>query len=91
MDEGKRATMKKLSGAAVATAAAGLFLGAAAGTVSAAEKGKIHCVGLNECKGTSDCKTANNECKGQNQCKGQGFVSMTPEDCRAKGGKIEKS
>ena len=91
MDKEKRATMKKLSGAAVATAAAGLFLGGAAGTVSAAETGKIHCVGLNECKGTSDCKTASNACKGQNECKGQGFLSMTAEECKAKGGKIEKS
>ena len=90
MDKRKRATMKRLSGAAVATAAAGLFLGGVASTVSAAETGKIHCAGVNACKGQSDCKTANSECKGQNQCKGQGFVAMTPEDCKAKGGMIEK-
>ena len=91
MDKGKRAAMKRLSGAALATAAAGLFLAGATGTVSAAEAGKIHCVGLNACKGKSECKTANNACKGQNECKGQGFVYMTPDACKAKGGTIEKS
>ena len=90
MDETKRATMKKLSGVAVATAAAGLFLSGAASTASAAETAKIHCVGVNACKGTSDCKTASNECKGQNQCKGQGFVAMSAKECKAQGGKIEK-
>jgi hypothetical protein len=91
MDSEKRTTMKKVTGAALAVAAAGLFLGGAASTVSAAETAKIHCVGLNACKGTSDCKTASNACKGKNECKGQGFTAMTAEECKAKGGKIEKS
>ncbi len=91
MDSGKRTTMMKVSGAALAVAAAGLFLGGAVGTVSAADSAKIHCVGLNACKGKTDCKTANNECKGQNECKGMGFLSMTAKECTAKGGKIEKS
>ncbi len=91
MDSEKRTTMKKVTGAALAVAAAGMFLGGAASTVSAAETAKIHCVGLNACKGTSDCKTASNACKGKNECKGQGFTAMTAEECKAKGGKIEKS
>jgi hypothetical protein len=91
MDSDKRTTMKKVSGAALAIAAAGLFLGGAASTVSAAEAGKIHCVGLNACKGTSDCKTATNACKGKNECKGRGFLAMSEKDCKAKGGTIEKS
>lgn len=91
MDSGKRRTMKKVSGAALAVAAAGLFLSGAPATVSAAETAKIHCYGVNACKGTSDCKTATNACKGQNECKGQGFVAMTAKECNAKGGRIEQN
>ena len=91
MNSEKRTTMKKVTGVALAIAAAGLFLGGTAGTASAAETAKVHCVGLNACKGTSDCKTASNACKGQNECKGQGFTAMTEKDCKAQGGKIEKS
>ena len=91
MDSKKRTTMKKVSGAALAVATAGLFLGGATATVSAAETGMIHCVGVNACKGQSDCKTASNACKGQNECKGQGFVAMTAKECTAKGGMIEKN
>ena len=76
MDSEKRTTMKKVTGAALAVAAAGMFLGGAASTVSAAETAKIHCVGLNACKGTSDCKTASNACKGKNECKGKGGCNM---------------
>ena len=70
MDSDKRTTMKKVTGAALAIAAAGLFLGGAASTVSAAEAGKIHCVGLNACKGTSDCKTATMPARGKTNAKG---------------------
>jgi heat-inducible transcriptional repressor len=34
------------------------------------------------------CKTAANACAGQNGCKGQGFVDMTEEECKAKGGSV---
>jgi hypothetical protein len=91
MDSKKRTTMKRVSGAALAVAAAGLFLGGAAATVSAAGTAQIHCVGVNACKGQSDCKTANSSCKGHNECKGQGFVAMTEKECTAVGGKIERN
>ena len=79
-----------ISGAALAVAAAGLFL--TAGVAPAvADDAKIHCTGVNGCKGKSDCKTAKNDCKGQNACKGQGYVSLSEKDCKAKGGKPEKS
>ena len=91
MDSKKRTTMKRVSGAALAVAAAGLFLSGTATTVSAAETAQIHCVGVNACKGMSDCKTASSSCKGQNECKGQGFVAMTAKECTAIGGKIEKN
>ena len=90
MDSDKRTTIRKVSGAALAVAAAGLFLSGTAATVSAADTAMVHCVGVNACKGQSDCKTANNACKGHNECKGQGFVAMTAEECTAQGGMIEK-
>ena len=81
---------KKLSGAAVAAAAAALFVTGCAGTGGdsyGATAAKVHCVGVNSCKGQSDCKSATNSCKGQNACKGQGFLALTKSECDAKGGK----
>jgi hypothetical protein len=91
MDSDKRATVRKLSGAAIALAAAGMFLSGTTATVSAADEAQIHCVGVNACKGQTECKTAKNDCKGQNACKGKGFLPMTSAECKAKGGKIEES
>lgn len=81
---------KKLSGLAIATAAAGLFATASIPTAAvAAEAGAVHCTGVNACKGKSDCKTADNACKGMNACKGKGFIEMSSKDCAKKGGKAE--
>ncbi len=80
---------KKLTGLALATAAAGLFA-AAPMAASAAEEAKIHCVGVNACKGKSSCKTADSACKGHNSCKGAGFVSVTKDVCDQLGGKVEE-
>ena len=78
------------SGAFLAATAAALLLDGLVTNVVAAEEGKqIHCVGANACKGTTSCKTATNACKGLNSCKGQGFVSLTAEQCKQIGGKIE--
>lgn len=82
---------RSLSGAAVAIAAAGLFLAGAASDGSAAQvAAKVQCNGVNACKGKSDCATASNACHGQNACKGQGWVSMTEKECQEKGGKVQK-
>jgi len=91
MDERKRNTMRAVSGAALAAAAAGLFLAGTAG-VTAADKteAKVQCTGVNACKGKSECSSAKNGCSGQNACKGQGWVSMTEKQCMEKGGKVEK-
>jgi uncharacterized membrane protein len=66
----------KLSGMAIAAAAATLFI-AGAGTSAAAEGGasyvKTKCFGVNACKGQSVCKCTGTACKGQNACKGEGF------------------
>jgi len=72
---------KKLTGLALATAAAAMF--AAAPVAIAGEKGtsQIHCEGANSCKGKSACQTASNACKGQNSCKGKGWTEMTAEEC----------
>lgn len=87
-------TAKKLTGTAIALAAASLFL---SNTVLAGdeagmkkEEGKVHCAGLNSCKGKTACKSASNECKGKNSCKGKGWLpTATKEECQTKGGKVE--
>jgi hypothetical protein len=76
-------TAKKLSGLALATAAAALFAAAPVTTVSAADAAKVKCEGVNSCKGTSACKTATSACQGQNSCKGKGFLQLTKSDCDA--------
>ena len=83
--------MTSKSGAALAAAAATLFLaGTTMSTVThAAGEGK--CVGANACKGQSACKGGANSCKGQNACKGQGFSAMTKEKCDAAKGKYMPS
>ena len=82
--------MTSKSGAAIAAAAATLFLaGATMSTVTyAAGEGK--CVGANACKGQSACKGASNSCKGQNACKGQGFSATSEKQCAAMGAKYVK-
>jgi hypothetical protein len=80
-------------GVLIAAGAAALVLAGCAGAGSnygASSAAQVHCTGVNACKGTSDCKTAENACKGQNVCKGHGFLSMSAEECTAKGGKIAK-
>jgi len=77
--------VKKLTGIALAAAAAGMFV--TAGISSAfADEAKVHCQGVNACKGKSDCKSASNACKGQNACKGEGWKAMTDKECKDAGG-----
>ena len=91
MDARKRSTQRVVTGAALAAAAASLFLSGTVGVSSAnAEEAKVQCAGVNSCKGKSECSSAKNGCSGQNACKGQGWMSMTDKQCLAKGGKVEK-
>ena len=91
MDPRKRNTMRVVSGAALAAAAASLFLSGTVSISSAnAEEAKVQCAGVNSCKGKSECSSAKNSCKGQNACKGEGWQSMTEKQCLEKGGKVEK-
>ena len=76
------------SGAAIAAAAATLFLAGASMTTVAYAAGEGHCVGANACKGQSACKGGNHACKGQNACKGQGFSELTKDGCAAAKGKF---
>lgn len=73
----------KLTGIALATAAAGLFslAAVAADAPAKGDEAKIACKGANACKGQSDCKGDKNSCKGQNACKGQGMKEMSKADC----------
>lgn len=81
-------TAKKISGIAVATAAAGFF--ALAPISGAMAEDGVKCTGGNSCKGMSACKTAGSSCKGQNSCKGQGFtMTGSAEECEAAGGTVE--
>ena len=62
-------TLPKVSGIALAIAAAGLVSGASP-TVQA--KGDttdlVHCYGVNVCKGHNDCGGKSNSCKGHGSC-----------------------
>lgn len=73
---------KRVTGLALASAAAALFVSAAA-PVIAADGGavKVKCYGANACKGKAECKTSMSACKGHNACKGQGFVMMDEKSC----------
>ncbi|RTZ61187.1 MAG: hypothetical protein DSZ32_02350 [Gammaproteobacteria bacterium] len=85
-------TVKKVTGYAVAAAAATLFATAPM-TASAADEGAVEvaCLGVNACKGKSACKTADNACAGMNSCKGKGMVKMSAEECAEKGGKAPET
>ena len=78
------------SGAAIAAAAATLFLASTTmSTVTYAAEG--HCIGANACKGQSACKGNKSPGPGANACKGQGFASMSKADCVAAKGKFKAS
>src|SRR5258708_13472963 len=92
MDARKRNTIRVASGAALAAAAASLFLSGSIVVSSAnAEEAKVQCAGVNSCKGKSECSSAKNGCSGQNACKGQGWRSMTEKQCLEKDAKVQKS
>ena len=80
-------TAKKISGIALAAAAATIFAVAPMSASAGSEKGK--CFDVNSCKGTSACATATTSCAGQNSCAGQGWVKRTKMDCEEAGGKFE--
>lgn len=80
----------KVTGAAIATAAALLF-GSLTVTTASAEEAKIKCEGANACKGKSECATAKNSCQGQNSCKGHGYLMLSKAECDAAKASAKKS
>lgn len=85
-------TIKKLTGAAIATAAATMILSGCESMGSGSSEAKtaqVHCYGVNACKGTTACATATNACKGQNSCKGVGWLPLTKAECDTKGGTVK--
>ena len=92
--------VSKLTGMALASAAATIVLAGCGGSESkdakmekaaapeAPKVAMIKCSGINSCKGTSACATATTSCAGQNSCKGQGWIKATKAECDAKGGKV---
>lgn len=81
-------TVKKVSGVALAAAAAAMFSVAPMSNAVAGEKaGK--CFNVNSCKGTGECATATTSCAGQNSCAGHGWVKKTKMECEDAGGKFE--
>jgi len=79
-------SVKKVSGVALAAAAATMFAMAPIGA-SAGESGK--CFNINSCKGTGACATATTSCAGQNSCAGHGWLKKTKAECDEAGGKFE--
>jgi hypothetical protein len=79
----------KISGAAIATAAALLF-GSVATPVVAADEAKVKCEGVNACKGQGACATAQNSCQGQNSCKGHGYLLLSKAECDAAKAKMKE-
>ena len=78
-------------GALIAVSVAALFAarGALAAEHSEKKDAKVKCTGVNECSGKGACASAGNSCGGKNKCKGMGVMMMTPDECKAKGGKVE--
>jgi len=80
---------RKVNGAALAVASAGVFFGmykTVEAMAPSAGKNDIKCWGANSCKGTTSCGTAFNSCTGQNSCKGKGWAFMPEKACYVKGG-----
>lgn len=76
-----KAKSNKITGVAIATAAAGLFSMLSAGVAQAGDEGTatVHCEHSSSCKGHGSCQTANNACAGLNACKGQGPTEQASE------------
>lgn len=82
-------SVRKVTGTAMAAAAAALLIAGTVGVSVSAQAAAVHCGGVNSCKGTSSCKSANNACKGMNACKGQGWTEKaSAEECTAAGGTV---
>jgi uncharacterized membrane protein len=77
-----------LSGAALATAAAALFVSTsfAVAPSAQAEEAIVKCHGVNACRERGNCGSADHKCAGLNGCKGKSFVPVTKKVCDQLGG-----
>ena len=82
-------TIRKISGASLAAAAALILVSGCASYDKSAQSAEVHCAGINACKGQGSCKSASNSCKGQNSCKGHGWIEQpSAEACTGAGGTV---
>lgn len=81
---------RRVKGALIATAVAGLFVaGGAAAQDGGGTASNVKCLGINDCKGTSACGVpGGHSCHGANECKGKGWISVSEEECKKKGGTV---
>ena len=78
-------------GAILATAVAIAFIAnpaRAEDSHSSTQPPLIACLGVNSCKGQSACKSFDHDCQAMNTCKGKGFILITEDECKQKGGKV---
>jgi hypothetical protein len=89
--------MEMRKGAVIATAVAGMLLGAGCedddkdkDKSTGQAEGSLKCEGGNECAGHSECAAGGkNECQGMNECKGMGWVTVESEqECEKLGGTV---
>lgn len=79
--------VKKLTGIALATAAAAVFTTVPVTSVVASDG--VNCYGINGCKGQGSCNTPTSKCNGTNSCKGKGVLAVKSKaECKAKGGTV---
>ena len=84
---------RKINGAILAMASAGIFYGLYKSVDSlapSAGENDIKCWGGNSCKGSSACGSAFNSCTGQNSCKGKGWIFLSEKTCYTNGGVLFK-
>jgi uncharacterized membrane protein len=59
---------------------------------SSTSQNLVKCQGINECAGQSECATAaGNSCEGLNECRGMGWITVSADECDAKGGTVIES
>lgn len=60
----------------------------AAKAPSGTQAATVRCQGINACKGQGTCAGNGHPCGRHTPCKGQGWLSVTAEECAAKGGTV---
>ena len=81
--------LKKLTGIALATAAAGLFVTATVPAFAAKHEGNVNCMGVNGCKGQERLRHRHQRLQRPERLYGKGMMEMSAKDCTAKKGTYE--